>query len=272
MVSALFAASCVAAALMPALQNQGTWEQGAPPYLYVVARIGPWLLAAIALVLVARALARNHRYRAVVVLGAEDQAAVHAALVDVERRTHGEIVPVVLERSDAHPGAPWLAALCTLLLGSALLEAHMPWYAPHWLLLAQLALGAIGYCAAELLPDLKRAFVAESRASEMAEEQALQEFHRLGLHATSEATGVLLFVSLFERRVVVLGDRGIHAKVGDEHWQRTKDVILAAIARGSLRDGLIDGIRACGSVLEQHFPVREGDRNEIPDRVIVRRE
>ena len=121
-------------------------------------------------------------------------------------------------------------------------------------------------------PDFKRLFVFEGHATEVAEEQALQEFYRLGLHKTQGATGVLLFVSLLEHRVVVLGDAGIDAKVGAEHWQRTKDAFLGGIERGSLRDGLIDGVRQCGDVLGQHFPCAPGDKNEVEDRVIVRAE
>lgn len=261
-----------AAFVMLQVGESETWTPGAPPWLYVVGEVGPWVLLALALLVLGRALLRRGRYRALEVLSQEDQAAVHAALVDVERRTVGEVVPVVLERSDSYPGARWGAALATMLIASALLERWLPWGAPHWLLLSQIALGAVGFALASLLPDVARRFVSEERADEMAAEEAFQEFFRLGLHETRERTGVLLFVSLFEHRVVVLGDRGIDSKVGTEHWVRTREAILAGIARGSLRDGLVDGIRASGDVLAEHFPWVEGDRNEVPDRLVVRRE
>jgi putative membrane protein len=125
---------------------------------------------------------------------------------------------------------------------------------------------------ARALPGFARLFVRESRATAAAEEQATQEFFRLALHETRDATGVLIFVSLFERRVVVLADRGIDAKVGEEHWRSVDEVVLAGVAADSLCRGLIEGIERAGAVLSEHFPVRAGDRNELPDRVIVRRE
>ncbi|MFN0009192.1 MAG: TPM domain-containing protein [Planctomycetota bacterium] len=252
--------------------SQGRWEPGAHPFLYQVARFGPWIFVAVGALLVARALLRARRYRALVVFSASEQERVHAALVEAEKHTVGEIVPVVVERSDGHPGASWLAALCTMLVGSALLEAHLPWEAPHWLLLCQLGLGALGYVVAELLPDFKRWFVSDARAEEVAQEQAFQEFHRLKLHATDGATGVLIFVSLFEHRVIVLGDSGIHAQVGDAHWEATRDAITSNVARGQVANGLIEGVRLCGAVLAKHFPWTEGDRNEVPDRMVVRRQ
>ena len=45
--------------------------------------------------------------------------------------------------------------------------------------------------------------------------RAIRAFHEHGLHRTAEGTGVLVFASLFEREAVVLGDRGIHEKIGD---------------------------------------------------------
>jgi putative membrane protein len=248
------------------------WEPGPAKWIYAIDDWGPWILAAIFVVLLVRALVQQRRYRAVAMFDTQSQSAVHDALIGAEAGTVGEIVPVVLERSDRHPGADWLSATVTLLVGTALLQGVLPWHAPHLLILSQLGLGAIGFLLARALPAWKRLFVSEARATEMAMEQANQEFFRLGLHQTTGRTGVLLFVSLLERRVVVLGDLGIHAKVGEAHWDRTKSVILDGVRRGRIEAGLVEGIRSTGTVLAQHFPWIHGDRNEIPDRVVVRRD
>jgi len=249
--------------------REGTWL---PVWASASARYGPLLLAALVVAVVLRALLRRRRYDARAGLDDDAQAAVRAALVAAESRTEGEIVPVVLERSDRHPEACWLAALVALLVGSALLVSFLPWQEPLLVLAFQVTVGGVGWLLAWLLPDLKRLFITEARATEVAEEQAVQEFHRLGLHRTRNATGVLLFVSLLERRVIVLGDEGIHAKVGDDHWTATTQAVLKRIAAGSLKDGLLEGIGLCGAVLAEHFPIRPDDVNELPDRLIVRRE
>lgn len=230
------------------------------------------LLVAVAAALLLRAVLRRGRYRATGVLGEDDMRRLHAALGEAEKRTIGEILPVVLERSDRHPGAGWLAALVATLVGSVALGPWLPWERPALLLSAQLGLGALGYLAARLLPDFQRMFLSSARAAEVAEEQAFQEFHRYELHKTRAQSGVLLFVSLLERRVVVLADTGIDARVRPEHWQRTIELVLDGIRRGSLCAGLAAGIDSAGEVLAEHYPAAEADRNEIPDRVIVRRE
>ena len=222
------------------------------------------------LLVVIRALASRRQYRATAVLSDADKTELMNAVVEVERRTIGEIVPVILERSDRHPQAQWLAALVTLLLGSALFAAFLPWQHPVWLMGCQFGLGAVGFCCARSLPGFRRLFVAEDRATEMAEEQAIQEFLALGLNETKQRTGVLILVSLFEHRVVVLGDEGINERVDPKLWQRADEVILREIRKGELCAGLLAGIRLVGEVLAEHFPWQDGDRDELPNRIIVR--
>jgi len=247
-------------------------DQAGTGIWYLVAIALPLIFVALFAFFVLRALVRQGRYRAVRTLADEDHRAVHDALAEAERKTVGEILPVVVERSDPHPGADWLAALSLVIVGSSALLAWMPWQNPLAVLVAQVILGATGFGLARLLPDFKRLFIFENRATAVAEEQAFQEFYANGLHKTEAATGVLVFVSLLEHRVVILADEGIDAKVDAEFWADTDDAILDGIRAGSLRDGLLDGIRRAGDLLSTQFPWREGDRNEIPDRLIVRRQ
>jgi putative membrane protein len=248
------------------------WDESAPAWLELLGRWGPWALLTLIAVLLVRAALQHGRFRARGVLGDEAQRAVQAAVIEAEKRTIGEIVPVVLERSDRHPGACWVSALVALVLGTVLLEGLLPWHDPLLVVLCQVGIGAVGYAAAALLPAWKRLFVSEKRATEMALEQASQEFFAQGLHRTAAQTGVLIFVSLLEKRVVVLGDAGIDARVGAGHWKAVDEAILDGARRGALREGLIEGIARCADVLAEHFPWQEGDRNEIPDRMVVRRE
>ncbi len=232
----------------------------------------PWVFAVVFLFFVIRALVLHRRYSAVGVLSEDDRREVREAIARAEKKTVGEILPVVVERSDPHPGANWMAALCCVLIGSALTVVWLPWGRPALVLLLQLAMGAAGFGLSVLLPGFKRLFIFNSRASAVAEEQAFQEFYAHRLHRTEAGTGVLIFVSLLEHRVVVLADEGINTRVDDNFWNETDTAILQGIRKGSLRDGLIAGIDLAGESLAENFPWVEGDRNEIPDRLIIRRE
>jgi len=262
----------MAGTLLSMLAWTATGDQAGGALARALALAGPMAFALGATFLVTRAMLRNGRYRAVTSFGEDDRRAVREALAASESRTVGEILPVVVERSDPHPAGEWRTAMSFLLVGSSLWIAWLPWDHPVWLLMVQLALGAIGFGLARVLPDLRRAFVFEDRATAVAEEQAFQEFFAQGLHRTRHGTGVLLFVSLFERRVVVLADQGIASKVAPDFWVGVDTAVLEGIRRGSLRDGLIEGIRRVGEILARDFPPPADDVNEIPDRVVVRRE
>ncbi|MAB78795.1 MAG: hypothetical protein CMJ89_05510 [Planctomycetes bacterium] len=258
------------------LSNSQDWEAAGhslrTSWIEFTGRYGASGLVALALVFVVIALVRRHRYRAVNVLNQVDLKRLQGAIAEAEKKTVGEILPVIVERSDAHPQAAWIAGLFSFLFGSALLAAWLPWDQPVALLASQLAMGLVGYLLARVLPDFQRRFIGEARATEMATEQAFQEFYVHKLHETEAKTGVLLFVSLLEHRVIVLGDAGIDEKVDPNHWVETTDAILDGIRRGSLCEGLSEGVARAGEVLAEYFPWAEGDRNEIPDRIIVRKQ
>ena len=259
--------------MLATMQPANDWvaahaEQGS--WLARALELAPWLGVALLALLVVRALVQHRRYRAVDLLTPTDLEALHEAVRAAERRTIGEIVPVVVERSDSHPQAALAAALLSTFAVSVFGLGVLPWGEPLMLVLAQLGAALVGWSLARTLPGFARLFVGEARATHVAQEQALQEFTNLGLQRTAAETGVLIFVSLLERRVIVLGDRGIDAKVGAEHWKKVDEAVLAGIRAGSLRAGLVDGITLAGGVLAGHFPSHDGGRNELPDRVVVR--
>lgn len=253
-------------------QIWGTDHSGSFDWAATLGLVGAGLAAGVFFLLLFRGLSQAGRYRATDVLGESERAELAAEITAAEERTVGEIVVVVLERSDRHPAAEWMAGTLTLLFGSVLLAGWLPWDQPTLFFFCQLGLGALGFLAARLIPGFKRAFISEPRADEMAREQALQEFYAHGLHRTQAATGVLLFVSLLERRVIVLGDEGIDAKLSSSDWEATDKAVLEGICSGSLKDGLAAGIQRTADVLAEHFPGTDEDRDEVPNHVIVRAE
>jgi uncharacterized membrane protein len=93
-------------------------------------------------------------------------------------------------------------------------------------------------------------------------------FERLGMTATAERNGVLFFVVPSRRRFVVLGDEGIHARVGQDFWEELAAAMSAKFRAGDFTGGLVAGIEEAGRQLAEHFPHQgERDRNELADDV-----
>jgi uncharacterized membrane protein len=97
---------------------------------------------------------------------------------------------------------------------------------------------------------------------------AEKTFRRLGMSATRERNGVLLFIMPSRRRFVVLGDEGIHGKVGQEFWHLVASVIGERFRTGDFTGGIVRGVQSIGEQLATHFPARGEDQvNELPDDV-----
>jgi uncharacterized membrane protein len=100
------------------------------------------------------------------------------------------------------------------------------------------------------------------------EKAADKAFVRLGMTGTKERNGVLIFVVPARRKFVVLGDRGIHERVGQEFWDSIAVTISSKFREGDFTGGLMNAVAQLGEQLATHFPYdAETDSNELPDDV-----
>jgi len=99
--------------------------------------------------------------------------------------------------------------------------------------------------------------------------KAIEVFERLGMHATAARSGVLIYVAVADRKLAVIGDLGIHERVGDAYWQRVVDEMLGHLRASRPREGLVQAVRDVGAALRSHFPRQGDDRNELADDVSI---
>jgi uncharacterized membrane protein len=96
---------------------------------------------------------------------------------------------------------------------------------------------------------------------------AEKAFQRLGMTATSGRTGILLLIAPWHRRVVIVADEGITAKVDPAFWTRVVESVTAAFRAGQYTEGLVTAVEDLGRTLAPLFPPRPGDVNELPDGI-----
>jgi uncharacterized membrane protein len=99
--------------------------------------------------------------------------------------------------------------------------------------------------------------------------RAIELFGKLGVGKTAERTGVLVYVLLADRKVEIVADRGISAKVDAGEWQAICATMQDAFGAGRFEEGAVAGVRAVTALLGKHFPVGKGDRNELPDAPVM---
>jgi len=208
-----------------------------------------------------------------------DLAEIEKAVKEAEAQTAGEIVPYAVSHSDHYEAAAWKGATLGSFVGVAL-AALIRWLTELWgvpsvvwIALPALAGGALGYLAAALIRPLKVWLAGGAVVDHRVRQRAAGAFLESEVFKTADRTGVLVFVSLFERRVVVLGDAGINALVGQHEWDAIVGEIVAGIRAGHPGAALAAGIRRCGELLRRcGVTIRPDDTDELPDTLQTREE
>jgi len=97
---------------------------------------------------------------------------------------------------------------------------------------------------------------------------AERAFARLGVARTKDRNGILFFIVPARKKFVVLGDEGIHAKVGQEFWDCVAGKMSGHFKKGEFTEGLVEAIGEAGRELAAHFPYDAAtDVNELADDV-----
>ncbi|WP_420457572.1 TPM domain-containing protein [Rubrivirga sp.] len=206
---------------------------------------------------------------------------IRQAVADAETRTAGEIVPYVVRQSGDYDAATWRAAsvgaLAVGMLALAAAWAYDGWgwgwlYSSWALALAMTAGGVLG-ALATMLDPVRRAFAGAASMETSVHRRAALAFVEEEVFDTRDRTGILLFVSLFEHRIEVVGDAGINAKVEQAEWVEVVARVRDGIRSKSLADGMVAAIDLCGDLLHRRgVEVRPDDTDELPDGVRVRDE
>jgi putative membrane protein len=215
-----------------------------------------------------------------------DHARVSAAVQAAEMGTSGEIVTIVADHSDRYLDvALWWAIAAAILALSAV--AAFPgfygwlmsllsngWFSeptPAELLELALAIVVVTFVAVRLILQwipLRLALTPGIVKSRRVRRRAIRYFKVGAERRTAGRTGILIYLSLIEKRAEIVADASIHAIVPQERWGEAMADMLARVREGRIADGMIAAIGDVGAILGEHFPRRDDDKNELPDRLI----
>ena len=124
------------------------------------------------------------------------------------------------------------------------------------------ALGAV--------PFIQRSLVSPEDRQLQVDQRSQVEFYQAKLNETDGSSGILIFISMMEHRVVVLADKAISAKLPPETWDGLVNTTLGSLRNKDLATGLCQAIEICGNLLTPHLPIQADDKNELQDHLIIK--
>jgi len=201
------------------------------------------------------------------ILTAEEKQRIEQAVAEAELRTSGELVPLIVDQSYDYPRAELVGAGCAALAGGLTLSWAFGDESIWFFLPVYAVLFALFFFLIRFTPGLKRRLIHPAEIDAEVEEKALVSFLEHGLHETRDRTGILILISLFERRVRILADRGISEKVPQQKWDTIVADIVQGIKQQRLCDALCAAISECGELLAESFPPRADDTDELPNLI-----
>lgn len=195
----------------------------------------------------------------------EERQAIDDAIARASRRTSGRLCVVVASRSGRYERAQDLFGLLIALAAVATAWFALPLFSETWnrtpavpslahVLLAFAGGFVGGTMLAIRFPALARPFVSSRVMEDCLRARATQAFVESTASDEVEQSTVLVYVSLFERWVWVVGDREVSRRLDTSVWTGIRDELLEGFGRGDFRWALSDAVSRCGEALAEPFP------------------
>lgn len=215
-----------------------------------------------------------------------DRDRIGKAVAEAELLSAGEIVTILAERSDGYTDVAlsWAAAVALVALSvlaiapdfylglyDRLLAGWGHEWTPRAILMLAAVVAAIKFGAMMLLQlwqPLRFWLIPGAIKTMRVHDRAVRAFRIGAERRTSGRTGILIYLSMRERRAEIVADEAIASKVDPQVWGDAMNAMLAELRQGRVADGMIAAIGKVGAILQTHVPRTTDDINELPDRLI----
>lgn len=223
-----------------------------------------------------------------------DKKEIESTIEAVEKSTAGELVVMTVNSSSDYKNISYIAGFFASSALSMLIMRIIPFIIPESLLKILikrpflltdefgyiLNFGIIYYFLLTVVlfiplfilfnkyKNLIINFVPDKVKLTLVEEKALKEFYAKGIYKTKDKTGILILLSLLERKVYILSDKGIYEKISQDRLNRYAKTISTGIKNKNGKNALIEVLNDMGKILAEHFPIKPEDTNELSNSVV----
>ena len=197
------------------------------------------------------------------------KAKLYETIEDIENNSLVEVVAVVKAKSGNYRDISlWFAAIFMFSTYSFFMFSP-PEFGVYFIYFFSLLSFFLGYLIAELIKPLKRILTKKKRLIRNTDIYARAIFQKGGIRFTNEKIGVLFYVSLFEKRVKIIADRGAFTLVPNEFWRQFKNNFNTIFKTDNPADAFISELKKTKDIFAEYILSIENDINELPDDLEV---
>lgn len=209
-----------------------------------------------------------HKY-----LTSEDIQNIESSVQTAEAKTTGEIVPVIVKHSAGVGHVPFMLTMILLLF---VLFMEFPWedtlFVAPWVYLWPV-IGVVCFLMSLFLGRfhwVQRVLTPNRDEIEHVNRRAQLEFFLNGVNKTQRSTGILIFVSVMERRAVILADEAISKKIDNKVWEELVEKLTKHLRDSNWSKAFTETIADCGKILAEHFPAQGPKQNQLSNNLVIK--
>ncbi|MES2731353.1 MAG: hypothetical protein V4714_06380 [Bacteroidota bacterium] len=201
----------------------------------------------------------------------EQLTKIERAVRLAESDISGEIVPVFVKKCSNYGLVQYRVGVVSALLVFMFLLVYdrlvkpLSVIDPMWYFILVLTSGLFAVVLT-YIPPIGRLMAGKTLLSCLASRKAESVFLKEEVFRTRRRRGIMIFIALFERCVIIKADKGITAVVPPHVWNCLETQLVQAIDNGQLFEGIITSIASCGKLMEEYgFNISEDDTDELPN-------
>jgi len=199
----------------------------------------------------------------------ETRSKIGRVISQIESQSHVELVVIIKSRVHGYSEFP-------LAIGSALAFVALTYFRfshefyDDWVVYIGIIFSFVmGAVLVGGIPMLLRLVVGQKRLEKSAEIMARACFQKGGIHHTRDKTGVLIFIAVWERQIVIIPDRGVESAIPPGEWKKIQQSFRGVFQANNPSHSLLEKLEGLQTLFSRYVPQVEGDINELPDNLEI---
>jgi len=190
---------------------------------------------------------------------------LYQTIEDIEDNSLVEVVAMVKAQSGSYRDISFGAGAVILFLAYTYFMFAPTIFDVYLIYFMTIIAFIIGYAIVEFITPVKRVLTSKKRKNKNVEVYGRAIFQKGGIRHTSEKVGIVIYVSLFEKKVYIIADRGAETSIPGEEWKKINESFQNIFKAPDFNKALIENLKSCKLIFSKYIPSTEDDINELPD-------